>query len=137
MSVLMRFYFLTGESLDREISLVFDDELLGAARKLKKLKIAGWGDTQVKKFTGWPKKNNALDPGCLSCKSSFSFIFNYAPSKLKLYFHYVKLKLHTKRKKMSNNFLKTPPFLIHPVNSYMHMLSIHRFKYPERLHSRI
>ena len=47
MSVFMRFYFLTGDSLDREISLVFDDELLGAARKLKKLKIAGWGDTQV------------------------------------------------------------------------------------------
>ena len=47
MSVLIRFYFLTGESLDREISLVFDDELLGAAKKLKKLKIAGWGDTQV------------------------------------------------------------------------------------------
>ena len=39
--------FLTGENLDREISLVFDAELLGAARKLKKLKIAGWGDTQV------------------------------------------------------------------------------------------
>ncbi len=38
------------DTQDRTTSFLFDDELLEVAGKLKKLKVAGWGDTQVMKL---------------------------------------------------------------------------------------